>query len=125
MLRADAMTAADRAERLGAALACAAGLARFLPMAWPIAIGGVFRNDDLGRFHLPVRQFYARCLADGDDFRWHPGLYCGVYLQGEGQAGMDHPLHRLMYATMPTAMAFQVEAIGGYPVMFVGMMMWL
>ena len=78
MLRIDAVSPADRSEHLGVGLACAAAFALWLPMAWPIAQGRVFHGDDLGRFHLPTRHFYAQCLANGDDYRWHPGLYCGV-----------------------------------------------
>ncbi|MDB5352992.1 MAG: Bacterial rane protein YfhO [Planctomycetota bacterium] len=125
MLRVDAVNPSDRGERIGAVAACAAALALFLPFVWPLASGRVFQGDDLGRFHLPTRHFYAQCLANGDDYRWHPGLFCGVYLHGEGQAGMDHPLHRLLFATLPLAAAFQIELAIGYPLMFAGMGLWL
>ena len=66
-------------------------------------------GDDLGGFHWPIRTFFARCLAEGDDTLWHPGLLCGTYVHGEGQAGMDHPLHRLLYGWLPVRTAFAIE----------------
>src|SRR4051794_1221028 len=103
MLRADAIDPPIRAERSGratlalGALLCVALLA---PLAAPLVSGRLLLGDDLGRSHLPTRSFFARCLSDGDSPLWHPGLYCGFYLHGEGQAGMDHPLHRLIYAAL-------------------------
>ncbi len=114
-----------RSQRAGVALGLLLSLALIVPLALPIASGRVFRRDDLGRFHLPVRAFFARCLAAGDSPLWHPGLYCGFYLHGEGQAGMDHPLHRLLYGTLPLGAAFGVEMVFGYPVAFAGMVLWL
>jgi hypothetical protein len=89
-------------------------------LAWPLALGKVFQQDDLAYFHLPVRAFYAHCLANGDDFRWFPNLYCGFDLHGEGQAGMDHPLHRLLYGWLPLETAFQLEIWLNYPALIAG-----
>ena len=47
-------------------------------MVWPLAGGRVYVAGDLGSFHLPIRQFYARCLADGEAFDWIPGLFGDV-----------------------------------------------
>lgn len=96
-----------------------------LPLLAPIVAGNPLHGDDLGRFHLPTRAFYARCLAEGDSPLWHPGLYCGFYLHGEGQAGMDHPLHRLLYGWLPLRSAFAIEVGIGYPAALLGMVLWL
>jgi hypothetical protein len=109
-----------RVERLSSSIALAAAAVMLGALAWPLAVGKVFQQDDLGLFHLPVRQFYAQCLAAGDDPRWMPGLYCGFDLHGEGQAGLDHPLHRLLYGTLPLAAAFQLEVWLNYPALFLG-----
>ena len=114
-----------RSQRIGVALGLFLSLALIVPLALPITSGRVFQGDDLGRFHLPVRAFFARCLAEGDSPLWHPGLYCGFYVHGEGQAGMDHPLHRLLYGTLPLGVAFGVEMVIGYPIAFAGMVLWL
>ena len=114
-----------RSQRIGVALGLFLSLALIVPLALPITSGRVFQGDDLGRFHLPVRAFFARCLTEGDSPLWHPGLYCGFYVHGEGQAGMDHPLHRLLYGTLPLGVAFGVEMVIGYPITFAGMVLWL
>jgi len=56
-------------------------------MAVPLILGRVYTSDDLGEFHLPLRDFYARQLAAGESFAWLPSLYGGFYVTGEGQTG--------------------------------------
>ena len=67
----------------------------------PIVTGEVYTANDLAAFHLPTRVFYARCLAEGHSFLWFPYEYTGVYLHGEGQAGLYHPLNWLLYRLLP------------------------
>ena len=50
------------------------GLLAFGLLAAPFFAGKVYTSDDLGEFHLPVRDFYSRQLAAGESFDWHPGL---------------------------------------------------
>ncbi|HEX3998869.1 MAG TPA: hypothetical protein VHX65_09990 [Pirellulales bacterium] len=89
-------------------------------MAIPMLAGRVYTADDLGAFHLPLRAFYARCLAAGDPFDWSPQMYCGFYLTGEGQLGGYHPLHFLLYRFLPLAVAFDLECLVNYPLLLVG-----
>jgi hypothetical protein len=91
-----------------------------LALAWPAVVGHVYVFDDLGAFHLPLRAFYARCLADGTSFGWLPQLYGGLYLTGEGQVGTYHPLHWLLYRLLPLERAFCAELLLGYLWMFAG-----
>ncbi|HWE39790.1 MAG TPA: YfhO family protein [Isosphaeraceae bacterium] len=112
-------------ERLRVAAIGAAAAVLFGALAWPLATGAVFHQDDLGTFHLPLRVFFAKCLAVGDDPRWMPAIYCGYYLAGEGQVGMDHPWHRLLYGTLPTATAFHLEFLASYPLLFAGTALFL
>ncbi len=114
-----------RSQRLAILVALLASLALMAPIAWPIVSGQIFARDDLGRFHLPVRAFYASCLRDGDSPLWHPGLYCGFYIHGEGQGGFDYPIHHVIYRALPLTTAFSIEVFLGYPVMFAGMLLWL
>jgi len=116
-----ARLARTRAEAwsLGAGIACAAVI--LAVFAAPMVAGKVYTYDDLGNLHLPLRHFYARCLADGLPFDWHPGLFCGFYIQGEGQAGMYHPLHFVVYRFLPLGAAFNVELFLSYPAALVGM----
>jgi len=89
-------------------------------MAVPMLAGHVYTADDLGAFHLPMRSFYAHCLAAGDAFDWSPQMYCGFYLTGEGQLGGYHPLHLLLYRFLPLGMAFDLECLISYPVLLLG-----
>jgi hypothetical protein len=94
-------------------------------LASPMLLGQVYIADDLGEFHLPLRAFYAKQLAADQPFDWCPDLYCGFYLTGEGQVGGYHPLHLLLYHTMPLPLAFDLECWLSYPVILVGMVMFL
>jgi hypothetical protein len=94
-------------------------------LAVPMILGHVYVADDLGEFHLPLRSFYAKQLAAGEPFDWCPDLYCGYYLTGEGQVGGYHPLHLLLYHTMPLPLAFDLECWLSYPAMLAGMVMFL
>ncbi|HEV3418310.1 MAG TPA: hypothetical protein VG056_15910, partial [Pirellulales bacterium] len=92
-----------------------------LALATPFLAGRVYTADDLGAFHLPMRAFYADCLAHGDAFDWSPQMYCGFYLTGEGQVGAYHPLHLLLYRWLPLGVAFDLECLASYPLMLLGM----
>jgi hypothetical protein len=105
--------------------ALAAALAILLIIAWPMLAGKVYVYDDLGRMHIPMRMFFADCLAQGDDPAWMPSIYCGLYLQGEGQVGMYHPLHRFLYGFLPFSAAFNIEFFLSYPVALAGMYLFL
>lgn len=97
---------------------CAAVLLAALGL--PMLLYGPPQYDDLGAFHYPLRSFYAQCLRDGEPFDWMPGLFCGFYLTGEGQAGTYHPGHWLLYRTLPLPVAFGIELWISYPWMLVG-----
>jgi hypothetical protein len=94
-------------------------------LAVPMILGQVYVANDLGEFHLPLRSFYAKQLAAGEPFDWCPDLYCGYYLTGEGQVGGYHPLHLLLYHTMPLPLAFDLECWLSYPAMLAGMVTFL
>ena len=89
-------------------------------LAWPLLTGQIYTADDLGWFHLPMRSFYSQQLARGESFDWCPNLYCGFYLTGEGQVGSYHPLHWLLYRTLPLSVAFNLESWLSYPLMLAG-----
>jgi hypothetical protein len=94
-------------------------------LGWPLLFGLVYTKDDLGAFHLPTRFFYAQSLSAGDNFTWFPHLWCGLYLHGEGQVGMYHPLHFLLYSTLPLAAAFNLELLSSYPAILGGTFLFL
>ena len=86
----DAAGPADRALSWAIGLATAA---IFGAIALPMLQGRIYVDDDLKNYCLPLRAFYAECLARGDRFEWCPSLFCGFDLHGEGQEGLYHPLH--------------------------------
>ncbi|WP_435019017.1 hypothetical protein TA3x_001010 [Tundrisphaera sp. TA3] len=90
-------------------------------LALPMMRREVFTTADLADFHLPLRDFYGRCLAAWENPAWCPGVFCGFYLHGEGQAGMAHPLHLLLYATLPVDVGLNAEWLLNYPIAFAGM----
>lgn len=100
------------------ALACVVLLGA---MAAPFFLGRVYTRDDLGEYHLPTRDFYAQQLTRGEAFDWMPSLFCGFYVTGEGQIGSYHPLHWLLYRTLPLGAAFNLELLLSYPLMLLGM----
>lgn len=97
---------------------CAALL--FGPLLLPLLTGRVLTLDDLGRYHLPLRYLYSQALQRGDSVLWSPTLFSGYYMFGEGQAGMAHPYHWLLYRWLPLDFAFQVEILTNYIFLFAG-----
>ena len=92
----------------------------FAALAAPFFAQQVYVADDLGEFHLPVRDFYAD-NSRGESFDWMPSLYGGFYVAGEGQLGGYHPWHWLLYRTLPLGAAFDIELLSSYPFLFAGM----
>ena len=98
---------------------CSLGL--LTPLLLPLATGRVFVQNDLTWFHLPMRYLYQQALRAGDTVLWTPSILAGFYMQGEGQTGMFHPVHQLLYRLLPLGPAFNLELIGSYPLAFGGM----
>jgi hypothetical protein len=99
-------------------LACAAAF--LASLAWPLATGRVFVYNDLAWFHLPVRFLYQQALAHGDSLLWTPAILSGLYLHGEGQGGLLHPWHLLLYRPLPLDVAFNLEMLASYAAAFGG-----
>ena len=112
---------ADRAGRDLVAWSLLAGLLLLAVLAGPFFAGRIYTADDLGAFHLPVCAFYAEQLANGGPYDWMPGLFSGFYLTGEGQGGVYHPLHQLLYRFLPLQAALGWEYLISYPLMMLGM----
>jgi hypothetical protein len=108
-----------------AAAALLGSLAMLAFMARSLVTGRIPFTGDLLHFHYPLRDFYARQLAAGQPFDWMPGLFGGFYVVGEGQLGGYHPLHWLLYLTLPLDRAFAIELVVAYPFLFAGMWQWL
>jgi hypothetical protein len=116
---------ADAGERTLFSLASLAALVILAVIAWPMANGLMYTYDDLGGLHIPARFFFSRSLAEGHSYLWNPYVHCGYYQLGEGQVGMYHPLHRLLYGSLPFTAAFNAEFFLSYPFMLAGMYLFL
>src|SRR5215831_10390869 len=114
----------DRRDRVLSGVAAICSVALFVPLAWPFVTGRVFVFDDLYNFHLPLRSLYADALGAGHLLLWTPAVYGGVYLHGEGQLGMLHPLHLALYGLLPLQAAFNLELLANYVMAYAGMV-WL
>jgi hypothetical protein len=112
-------------ERTAAGWFLLAAVLLFAALAAPFFAQRVYVADDLGEFHLPLRDFYARQLAAGESFDWMPSLYGGFYVAGEGQLGAYHPWHWILYQTLPLGAAFNLEVLSSYPWMFGGAYLFL
>ncbi|PYR74759.1 MAG: hypothetical protein DMF86_17580 [Acidobacteria bacterium] len=112
------------ADRLAAA-AAAAALLLFIPLLIPALTGRVFSQGDLTDFYVPMRYVYARALAAGDTVMWSPALFGGFYAHGEGQLGMFHPFHLLVYQLLPLAAAFNLQIVATYVAAFGGLFLLL
>jgi hypothetical protein len=106
----------------GCVLACS--IALFAPLLLPLLTGQVFVYNDLSWFHLPLRFLFQQALHGGDNVLWTPAIFAGFYVHGEGQAGLFHPLHQLLYRAFPLTTAFNLELATNYPMAFAGMF-WL
>ncbi len=96
-------------------------LALLAPLVRPLTEGQIFVYNDLTWFHLPMRYLYQEAMRQGDTVLWTPSIYAGLYVLGEGQAGLLHPLHQLLYRLLPLWAAFDLELIVNYVAAFAGM----
>lgn len=110
----------NRADRSLTLAICAISGLFFLYLLAPVCLGLAFTTDDLLSQNLPFRKFYADCLQRHESFLWSPNLYSGFYIHGEGQAGMMHPFHLLLYSVLPLTTAFGIEIVSIYVFLFAG-----
>jgi hypothetical protein len=100
-------------------LLCSAAL--LAPLAIPLATGRVWVFNDLAHFNLPMRHLYQQALLAGDSPIWSPAVFGGFYQHGEGQTGMFHPLHQILYRLFRLDTAFNLEILASYAAAFAGM----
>jgi Bacterial membrane protein YfhO len=112
-------------RRTTTAVIAACSVALLAPLVYPLLAGLVFTNTDLEWFHLPTRYLFQQALRAGDSVLWTPSIFAGMYLHGEGQSGLFHPLHQLLYRLFPLGVAFNLELIANYPAAFLGMFWFL
>jgi hypothetical protein len=107
-------------SRALAGIIAVCSVALLVPLLRPLIAGKVFVSNDLSWFHLPMRHLYQQALHAGDTVLWTPSIFAGLYLHGEGQIGLFHPFHQLLYRLLPLGAAFNLELIANYPAAFGG-----
>jgi hypothetical protein len=90
-----------------------------------VSLRGALFYFDVTEINLPYRDFFARELRAGRFSRWCPGLYCGLPLYSESQAGYLHPLKYLLYPWLETWQAFNLDTILSVWLAGVGTYGWL
>ncbi len=80
---------------------------------------------DITELNLPYRDFFANELKAGRFSRWHPGLYCGLPLFSESQAGYFHPLKYPLYPFLETWQAFNLDTVLSVWLTGIGTFGWL
>jgi hypothetical protein len=80
---------------------------------------------DITEINYPYRAFLADELRAGRFSRWMPGLYCGLPLYSESQAGYLHPLKYLLYPWLPTWQAFNLDTVLSIWLTGAGTYLWL
>jgi hypothetical protein len=93
----------------------------FGALAVPLCTGKIFPFGDIAALHVPLRLLYQQALASGSSFLWTSELGNGIYLHGEGQAGMAHPLHLALYRLLPLGIALNLEMLASYGLALSGM----
>jgi hypothetical protein len=102
---------------------------------WTVAIAAFFRDVvglrnalfyfDITEINYPYRAFFAEELKAGRFSRWCPGLYCGLPLFSESQAGYLHPFKYLLYPWLDTWQALNIDIVLSIWLIGVGAYLWL
>ena len=103
--------------------------------AWTLAIAAFFWDVvalrralfyfDITEINYPYRAFFAEELKAGRFSRWCPGLYCGLPLFSESQAGYLHPFKYLFYPWLATWQALNLDTVFSVWLTGVGTYLWL
>jgi hypothetical protein len=72
----------------------------------PVSLQKALFYFDITEINLPYRDFLAREIRLGRFSRWCPGLYNGMPLFSESQAGYLHPLKLVLYPWLKSWQAF-------------------
>ncbi len=80
---------------------------------------------DITEINYPYRDFLAGELRAGRFSRWFPGLYHGLPLFAESQAGYLHPLKFVLYPWLATWQALNLDTVGSIALTGLGMYGWM
>lgn len=112
----------DPLDRRLATWSILAGLLLLIVLAGSFLAGGILTIDNAS---TSIRVLHAENFIGNNVSDWQPGARTGIYLTSEGQAGVYHPLLRLLHGCLPRNAALAWERLCGYPLMMLGAWMWL
>jgi hypothetical protein len=90
-----------------------------------VGLRGALFYFDITEINYPYRAFFAEELKAGRFSRWCPGLYCGLPLYSESQAGYLHPFKYLFYPWLDTWEALNLDTVLSVWLTGVGTYLWL
>ncbi len=90
-----------------------------------VSLRGALFYFDITEINYPYRAFFADELKAGRFSRWCPGLYCGLPLFSESQAGYLHPFKYLFYPWMETWKALNLDTVLSIWLTGAGSYLWL
>jgi Bacterial membrane protein YfhO len=76
-----------------------------------VFLRGALFYFDITEINYAYRDFLAREMKLGRFSRWFPGVYCGLPLFSESQAGYLHPLKFVFYPWMATWKALNLDTV--------------
>ncbi|MEQ1760241.1 MAG: YfhO family protein [Vicinamibacterales bacterium] len=103
----------------------AVSVAMLVWMGRSLVTGQIPFTGDLLHWNYPIRDFFAGALARGQRVWWMPSIFGGFDVAGEGQLGVFHPMHWLLYRVLPLDRAFAIEMVLPYVVIFSGTWLFL
>jgi len=121
-----AWTPEPRPWGLGDVIPIVAWLAGLVVFFWDaVSLRKALFYFDITEINYPYRDFLANELRAGRFSRWFPGLYNGLPLFAESQAGYLHPFKFVLYPWMATWQALNLDTVGSIALTGLGMYGWL
>jgi hypothetical protein len=88
--------------------------------SWPLFAGRGYIYADLGGGYLPYRAYIHQQLRSGVLPLWKPDTFGGYYLHGEGEAGLFHPYHLMVFRLLDPLLQIQLEIALAYALLLAG-----
>ena len=90
-----------------------------------VFLRGALFYFDITEINYAYRDFLAHEMKLGRFSRWFPGVYCGLPLFSESQAGYLHPLKFVFYPWMATWKALNLDTVASVWLTGLGTYLWL
>ena len=77
----------------------------------PVFRGELHSHTDIEEQYIPWRIVYKLALDNGELPFWNPTMFRGYPHHGEGQSGVLHPSHYMLYKALPIEHAIMIEEL--------------